>query len=107
MYPIGYTHCAPTILRHQRFDAWLRGIADNTHRARIVARVDRLAAGNPGDAKSIGGGVMELRCNFGPGFRVYYVRRGADVIVLLAGGSTATQRADVALAKQMAEDLDL
>ena len=84
----------------------MRHLGDRQHRARIVARIDRLADGNPGDAKSVGAGLMELRCNFGPGFRVYYVRRGTEVIVLLAGGSKATQQKDIETAKRLAQELD-
>lgn len=65
-------------------------------------RIDRLAAGNPGDHKSVGDGVMELRMTFGPGYRVYYMQRGELLIVLLAGGDKSSQPADIAKAKNIA-----
>ena len=90
------------ILKSSTFDAWLTGLRDVTGRARILVRIDRLAAGNPGDHKGVGDGVMELRMTFGPGYRVYYVQRGETVIVLLAGGDKSSQAADIAQAKAIA-----
>jgi len=65
---------------------WLDGLRDGSTRARIVARLDRLAAGLRGDWKPVGGGVSELRINHGPGYRVYYAERGSKLIILLCGG---------------------
>ena len=96
----------PTIQQHRVFARWLRDIPDKRNRARIVARIDRLASGNKGDAKSVGGGVMELRCDFGPGFRVYFTRRGRDLIILLVGGDKATQQKDIETAKRIASELN-
>ena len=67
--------------------------------ARVQVRVERLALGNPGDVRPVGEGVSELRIDYGPGYRVYFARRGEVVIVLLAGGDKATQPADIALAR--------
>ena len=84
------------------FDAWLKGLRDVSARVRILVRIDRLAAGNPGDHKSVGDGVMELRMTFGPGYRVYYMQRDELLIVLLAGGDKSSQQADITKAKIIA-----
>ncbi|MBS0457217.1 MAG: type II toxin-antitoxin system RelE/ParE family toxin [Proteobacteria bacterium] len=90
------------ILKSAIFDAWLSGLRDLHARGRIQARVDRLAIGHLGDVKSVGEGVSELRIDYGPGYRVYFLRRGAALIVLLCGGDKATQAADIAAAKRIA-----
>jgi len=76
------------------FAKWIDGICDIRARARILVRVERLAAGNPGDVKSVGEGVSELRINYGPGYRVYYKKHGRAVVILLAGGDKHTQAKD-------------
>lgn len=81
---------------------WSAGCARARPRA---GRVERLAAGNPGDVKSVGQGVSELRIDYGPGYRVYFVRTGKTVIVLLAGGDKATQAADIEMALRLAANL--
>lgn len=75
-------------------------------RRRIGARIDRLAFGHPGDVKQLGDGVSELRLDFGPGYRLYFVRRGEMLIVLLCGGDKSTQARDIAKAKRLARKLD-
>lgn len=75
-------------------------------RKRIGARIDRLAFGNFGDVGSVGGGVSELRLDFGPGFRIYFARRGEMLVVLLCGGDKSTQRRDIAEAKRLARELE-
>ena len=90
------------IRKSSTFDTWLNGLREASARARILVRIDRLAAGNPGDHKSVGDGVMELRMTFGPGYRVYYMQRGELLIVLLAGGDKSSQQADIAKAKIIA-----
>ena len=92
------------IVKSSAFDAWLSGLRDVAGRARIVVRIERLAAGNPGDHKSVGDGILELRMTFGPGYRVYYMMRDSILIVLLAGGDKSTQSADIARAKAIAEE---
>lgn len=87
------------------FSRWLRRLKDPDAVARIVGRVRRLEQGNPGDAKSVGKGVMEMRISYGPGYRVYYVHRGAVVVILLCGGDKRTQAQDIARAQQLAEEL--
>lgn len=79
----------------ERFEAWLNRLADRIARSRILVRIDRLALGNPGDVKPVGQGVSELRIDYGPGYRVYFVRRGEKLIVLLAGGDKRTQSKDI------------
>lgn len=72
--------------------------------ARIAARIDRLALGNPGDVKPIGSGISEMRIDYGPGYRVYFVRRGSAVVVILCGGDKRTQAADIKRAIKIAAD---
>lgn len=84
------------------FRNWLRKLRDDKAAARIIARMRRLEQGNPGDAKPIGGGVLEMRIDYGPGYRVYYARRGPIVVVLLCGGDKRTQARDIERAKALA-----
>lgn len=92
------------VLRSARFDRWLLGLRDVQAKARIEVRIRRLSLGNPGDVRSVGEGVSELRIDYGPGYRVYFARRGLRVVLLLCGGDKSTQSADVALAKHIAAD---
>jgi putative addiction module killer protein len=87
------------------FSKWLTALRDGVARARIAVRIQRLAMGNAGDAKPVGEGVSELRIDHGPGYRVYFVRRGAVVIVLLCGGDKRSQTRDIKAAKAMAKEL--
>ncbi len=89
------------IRRSTAFDAWLTNLNDSNARARIAARIDRLALGNPGDVKPVGDGVSEMRIDYGPGYRVYYARADRVVYLLLCGGTKATQGADIKLAIEM------
>jgi putative addiction module killer protein len=84
---------------------WLDGLSDIRARARIQVRVERLAAGNTGDVKPVGEGISELRINYGPGYRVYFTKRGSKVIVLLAGGDKSTQATDIKIALRLARNL--
>ncbi len=84
---------------------WFGRLRDRRARARILARVRRLSVGNPGDCEPIGEGVSELRIDYGPGYRIYFVQRGKMLIVLLAGGDKRSQRRDIATALQLARDL--
>ena len=81
---------------------WFTRLKDREARARILIRIRRLSLGNPGDAKSVGGGVFELRIDYGPGYRVYFVRRGETLIILLSGGDKSTQTADIRAALALA-----
>lgn len=87
------------------FASWLDGLADRRARAKVQARIARLAAGNAGDAGPVGEGVSELRIDHGPGYRVYWKRKGRSVVVLLAGGDKSTQKADIRLAIRLARGL--
>lgn len=80
-------------------------LRDVRARARVLVRVERLAAGNPGDVRPVGEGVSELRIDHGPGYRVYFKRQGRTVVVLLAGGDKRTQRADIETALRLARNL--
>jgi putative addiction module killer protein len=86
------------------FMRWLRSLRDTRARARIVARIDRMAAGNLGDAKPIGGGLSEIRIHYGPGYRVYFMQRGTALIVLLCGGDKRDQAKDIESARRIAQD---
>lgn len=92
-----------TILTTTRFDNWLTRLSDKQGKAKINARIRRLALGNPGDIKSVGGEVSELRIHAGPGYRVYLTARGLEVIILLVGGDKSTQSKDIAAAKALAK----
>ena len=94
------------IFRSQTFDCWLRDLRDIRARARVEARILRLSRGNPGDAKPVASGVTEMRIDYGPGYRVYFTRRGPFVIVLLCGGDKRTQDADIQRAIEIAKDWD-
>lgn len=87
------------------FSKWLLDLRDRQARARIAARVQRLAFGHFGDVKSVGDGVHELRCHFGPGYRIYFMRQGDVVIILLCGGDKDSQVQDIARAKLLAKDV--
>jgi len=94
------------IRKTELFAKWIDGLRDIRARARIQARIERLALGNPGDVKSVGEGVSELRIDYGPGYRVYFKKRGNTVIVLLAGGDKRTQRGDITTALRLAHNLE-
>ena len=93
------------IRKTEMFTKWLDGLRDIRVRARILVRIERLARGNPGDVKPVGAGVSELRIKYGPGYRVYYTKQGAKVLILLAGGSKRTQSKDIKIALSLAENL--
>ena len=94
-----------TFIRHAAFDEWLRRLRDEGGKARILVRLRAAMHGNFGDCKPVGGGVTEMRLHFGPGYRVYFVRRGDVVYVLLCGGDKSTQSRDVERAKALASEL--
>ncbi|POO54942.1 type II toxin-antitoxin system RelE/ParE family toxin [Agrobacterium rosae] len=94
-----------TIRETEEFAEWLASLRDVQARARIARRVYRLADGNPGDVKPVGESVSELRIDYGPGYRVYFIQDGKVVIVLLCGGDKSSQRRDIARAKKLAKAL--
>lgn len=96
----------PNVMMTDEFAAWLAALRDDRAKARIAARIQRLAFGNPGDVKPVGGGIVEMRIDYGPGYRVYYVARGKVLVVILCGGDKSTQKRDIARAKAIALELE-
>ena len=93
------------IRKTEEYAHWLDGLHDILARARVMTRIERLAAGNPGDVKPVGEGVSELRIDYGPGYRVYFTMRGRTVVILLAGGEKRTQTTDIKTALRLARNL--
>ena len=93
------------IRKTNSFAKWIDGLRDVRARARVLVRIERLAAGNLGDVKPIGEGVSELRVDYGPGYRVYFKKIGQTVVILLAGGSKKTQQKDIEKALEIARKL--
>jgi putative addiction module killer protein len=93
------------IRKTEIFSKWIDGLRDIRARARILVRIERLAAGNPGDVKAVGEGVSELRIDYGPGYRVYYKKQRQKVIILLAGGDKHTQAKNIKTALRLAQNL--
>ena len=87
------------------YATWFSSLRDRAAKVRIDIRIRRLSLGNPGDVKPVGEGVSELRVSFGPGYRVYFVERGNEYIVLLAGGDKSSQDGDIRKAKKLAREL--
>lgn len=87
------------------FAEWFAGLRDRAARARIAVRIRRLSLGNPGDVKPVGGGVSEMRIDYGPGYRMYFVRRGDTVVILLCGGDKRHQDRDIARALELAREV--
>lgn len=87
------------------FVTWLNSLRDVRARARILVRVERLVAGNPGDVRPVGEGVSELRIDYGPGYRVYFKEQRRKIVILLAGGNKQTQRRDIKTALRLAQNL--
>jgi len=96
----------PKIRQTVSFRKWLVRLEDRTAKARLVRRIERLAGGNAGDHRFLGAGLFELRDDFGPGYRIYYMHRGDELIILLVGGDKASQARDILRARQMIEQLD-
>ena len=93
------------IRKTETYAQWIDNLRDLQARARIQVRIERLVAGNPGDVKAVGEGVSELRIDYGPGYRVYFTKRGHKVVILLAGGDKTTQAADIKIALRLAHNL--
>ena len=93
------------IRKTEVYAKWLDGLRDVRARARVLVRVERLAAGNPGDVRPLGEGVSELRIDYGPGYRVYFKKQGRAIAVLLAGGDKRTQVQDIETALRLARNL--
>src|SRR5690242_2212578 len=93
------------IRKTELFAKWLDGLRDLQARARVQARIERLALGNAGDVQPIGEGVSELRIHYGPGYRVYFKQKRHELIILLAGGDKSTQAKDIKIALRLARDI--
>lgn len=89
----------------ETYSTWFEKLRDSRAKAKILARVRRVELGNFGDCEPVGEGVSELRIHYGPGYRVYFVQRGYELVILLAGGDKSTQAKDIDIAKQLARDL--
>jgi putative addiction module killer protein len=94
-----------TFVRSSDFDTWLSTLADQKAKARVLARLRSATLGNFGDCEAVGEGVSEMRIHFGPGYRVYFVRTGTTIYVLLTGGDKSSQKQDIARAQKMAREL--
>jgi putative addiction module killer protein len=88
----------------ETFRKWRARLKDERARALIASRLDRLAFGNAGDVKPVGQGISELRIDYGPGYRVYFLRRGKEIVILLCGGDKSTQAKDIETAKRLSKE---
>jgi putative addiction module killer protein len=105
MYLMRYTQIVTEIRQTEAYAQWFDGLRDRQARARINARIRRLSLGNPGDVRPVGEGVSELRIDYGPGYRVYFVRRGQALVILLAGGEKRSQERDIKTALDLASQV--
>jgi putative addiction module killer protein len=90
------------IRRTKEFIDWVAQLRDREARVRILTRIDRLAGGNPGQTRSVGSGVVEMKIDYGPGYRVYFIQKGDRLILLLCGGDRSSQEADIRRARELA-----
>ena len=104
--PVLYKGQAFQLAETDEFHHWLGSLSDRRAATRIIDRIKRASNGNFGDAKSVGSGVSEMRIDYGPGYRVYFFRRGKELVVLLCGGDKKSQQADIARAVRMKEEIE-
>ncbi len=104
-YPVGYFRGMVEIRQTEVYARWFRRLRDRQARVRIDSRIRRLSLGNPGDVRPVGEGISEIRIDYGPGYRVYFARRGEALIVLLAGGDKDSQGRDIRRALELARGL--
>lgn len=90
----------------EAYAAWFASLRDERGRAKVVARVRRLSLGNAGDVRPVGAGVSEMRIQFGPGCRVYFIERGPSLVILLGGGDKSTQSRDIKAALKLAKEIE-
>jgi len=93
------------IRQTEEYASWFKRLRNREARARILARIRRLSLGNPGDVKPAGEGISEMRIDFGPGYRIYFIQQGKTLVVLLAGGDKRTQKQDIKKAQELARGL--
>ncbi|MEW6643475.1 MAG: type II toxin-antitoxin system RelE/ParE family toxin [Pseudomonadota bacterium] len=93
------------VVQTDAFSSWLHALADTKAVARIIARIRRFELGNPGDVKSVGEGVSEMRIDYGPGYRIYFTRRGNTIVILLCGGDKQSPRKDIRTAQKMVKEV--
>lgn len=105
MSPVVYRGDVIEIEQTDEFRDWLAALRDRRAAAKIASRIDRLRFGNPGDAEPVGGGVTEMRIDFGPGYRLYYKSKGKTLVVMLCGGDKSKQQSDIKKAKNLASKL--
>ena len=96
----------PSVKRTEEFNSWIKGLRDSKARVKILVRIDRLADGNPGDVVPVGNGISEMRIHYGPGYRVYYINRGEELVILLCGGDKGSQAGDIQDAKKLLSELE-
>ncbi len=106
LYPLGYNRYVNTFLRTAEFDEWLLALKDSIGRARILHRIRSAEHGNFGDCEPVGAGVFEIRVHTGPGYRIYFTRRGETLYLLLLGGDKSSQKRDITRAIDMAQTLE-
>jgi putative addiction module killer protein len=87
------------------FEDWLRHLRDDKAKARIANRIRRMELGNPGDTRHLGSGLMEMKIDHGPGYRLYFAHQGNSIVILLSGGNKRTQRRDIEKAREMVQEL--
>ena len=104
-YPVAYNRVMVEIRQTEVYARWFRRLRDRDARVRIDSRIRRLSLGNPGDLRPVGEGVSEIRIDYGPGYRVYFVQRGQALVVLLAGGVKGSQERDIRRALELARGL--
>ena len=104
---MGYNETIIEIRQTEQFIKWFVKLKDKRARAKIAIRIRRVSLGNLGDVKSVGGGISELRIDYGPGYRVYFTQRSRQLIILLAGGDKTTQASDIKKAKQLALEIEV
>ena len=105
MYPLDYNGAMIEVRQTEVYARWFRWVRDRQARVRIDSRIRRLSLGNPGDVRPVGEGVSEIRIDYGPGYRVYFVQRGQALVVLLAGGDKDSQDRDIRRALDLAKEI--
>jgi putative addiction module killer protein len=93
------------VRQSEQFQDWLHRLRDERAKARIASRIRRMELGNPGETRRLGGGLMEMKIDHGPGYRIYFANQGTSIVILLCGGDKRTQRRDIEKAREMAQEL--